>query len=125
MCTYTQCTSFSTQVLSGSVLKALTHTLGAAAEQTAAFTAIFDKFFDCLNVASLSAGKLQGNAFKALYRSVTDFRLKVCHRLPVEGLSQGISCYSITLMVPLHIVVAQERFHWLFGSVGGERRAAR
>ena len=46
-------------------------------------------------------------------------------RLPVEGLLQGISCYSITLMVPFHIIVARGWFHWLFGSVGGERQAAR
>ena len=43
------------------------------------FVANFDKFFDSLNVSSLSAGKLKRNAFKSPYRSATDFRLKVGH----------------------------------------------
>ena len=38
---------------------------------------MFDKFFDTLNVSSLSAGKLKRNAFKSPYRSGADFRLKV------------------------------------------------
>ena len=44
-------------------------------EETAKFVSLFDKFFDCLNVSSLSAGRLKRNAFKAPYRLGTDFRL--------------------------------------------------
>ena len=56
-------------LVSGPVSKALIHKLGASAEQMAAFAGTFDKLFDCLNVSSLSAGKLQHNAFKAPYHS--------------------------------------------------------
>lgn len=65
------------QVLSSSVSKALTTVLGPVAEETAKFTAMFDKLFDCLNVSSLSAGQRKRCAFKAPYRSASDFRLKV------------------------------------------------
>ena len=36
-----------------------------------------DKFFDCVNVNSYTAGKYQQKVFKQPYRSATDFRLKV------------------------------------------------
>ena len=52
-------------------------TQGPEAEETATFVEKFDKFFDCLNVSSLSAGKLNRNAFKSPYHSARDFRLKV------------------------------------------------
>ena len=45
--------------------------------ETADFVAYFNKFFDCLNVSSLSVGKLKSNVFKSPYRSAEDFRLKV------------------------------------------------
>ena len=52
-------------------------------EETINFVSKFDKWFDCLNVSSLSAGKLTRNLFKSPYCSATDFRLKVlihlCH----------------------------------------------
>ena len=48
-------------------------------EETTKFVSLFDKFFDCLNVSSLSAGRLKRNAFKAPYRSGTDFRLQVSY----------------------------------------------
>ena len=48
-------------------------------EETAKFVSLFDKFFDCLNVSSLSAGRLKRNAFKTPYRSGTDFRLQVSY----------------------------------------------
>ena len=34
-------------------------------------------FFDCMDVTSLTAGLDSGNAFKALYHSGGDFRIKV------------------------------------------------
>ncbi len=65
------------KVLSNSVSLALTHTMGPEAEETSKFTSMFDKFFDCLNVSSISQGQRKRNAFKAPYRSAKDFRLKV------------------------------------------------
>lgn len=49
----------------------------AEVEKTIEFVLMFDKFFDCLNVASLSAGKQCRNAFKSPYHSANDFRIKV------------------------------------------------
>ena len=46
-------------------------------EETIRFIEFFDKFFDCLNVSTYNAGRLQRKVFKQLYRSATDFRLKV------------------------------------------------
>ena len=65
------------QVLSSSVSKALQLYGGVEAEETAIFTEMFNNFFDCLNVKSISAGKRTRNAFKSPYRSATDWRLKV------------------------------------------------
>ena len=50
---------------------------GDVVEETVKFISYFDKFFDCVNVSSLSTGKLQRNPFKSPYRSNQDFRLKV------------------------------------------------
>ena len=44
---------------------------------TAIFVAMFDKFFDCMNVSTMSDGNLQRNPFKSPYRHVDDFQLKV------------------------------------------------
>ena len=49
----------------------------AETEETAKFVDMFDKFFDCLNVSSFTAGIQSRNAFKSPYRKDTDFRLKV------------------------------------------------
>ncbi len=56
----------------------LTHSLGKAAEETARFTDMFDKFFDALNVCNFDSGKHERKQFKDPYRSASDFRLKVC-----------------------------------------------
>ena len=61
------------QVLSQSVANALKLTGGDEVTET---VDKFDKFFDCVNVSSLSAGKLSRNAFKSPFRSPNDFRLK-------------------------------------------------
>ena len=66
------------QVLSNSVASAMRQTLGDEAEETAKFGEYFDNFFDCLNVSSLSTGKLSRCPFKSPYRSVNDYRLTVC-----------------------------------------------
>ena len=65
------------QVLSSSVSKTLTHVFGDEVRETAKFADIFDKFFDSLNVSHLKLGQLKRCAFKAPYRSASDFRLKV------------------------------------------------
>lgn len=44
----------------------------------AQFVEMFDKFFDCMNWSSLSAGKRTWNPFKSPFRSATDWKLKVC-----------------------------------------------
>ena len=50
-------------------------------EKTVEFVLAFDKFFDCLNVKSLEAGKRCRNAFKAPYRDNWDFRIEVKCRI--------------------------------------------
>ena len=57
--------------------KALEFVGGDEAEESAIMAEQFDKFFDCLNVGSFTAGKQQRNPFKSPYRSKDDFRLKV------------------------------------------------
>ena len=65
------------QVFSNSVAKGLVISVGPKAQETARFAEMFDKFFDCLNCSSLSAGKRSRNPFKPPYRSATDWKLKV------------------------------------------------
>jgi len=65
------------QVLSNSVVKALLLSVGFKANETAHFAEMFDKFFDCLNCSSLSAGKQSRNPFRSPYRSGADWKLKV------------------------------------------------
>ena len=62
------------QVLSQSVANAFRM---RGKHDIAAFVEMFDKFFDCVNVNSYTAGKYQRKVFKQPYRSATDFRLKV------------------------------------------------
>ena len=57
--------------------KALTLVVGESAKETARFAEMFDKFFDCMNCSSLSAGKRTRNPFKSPFRSATDWKLKV------------------------------------------------
>ena len=68
---------FHLQVLSESVAKAIQQTQGHESEETVRFITMFDQFFDCFNVRSYNAGKLQRKPFKQPYRSGSDFRLKV------------------------------------------------
>ncbi len=57
--------------------KALKMTGGPAAQETANFVEMVDKFFDCLNVNDYNTGRFKRKVFKQPYRSGTDFRLKV------------------------------------------------
>ena len=45
--------------------------------ETVRFTAMFDHFFDCLNVTNFTTGKHKRKPFQDPYRSSGDFRLKV------------------------------------------------
>ena len=63
--------------MSDTVAKALRLTGGEEAKETANFIEMVDKLFDCLNVSSLSRGKLQRKPFVQPYRSCNDFRLAV------------------------------------------------
>ena len=66
------------QVLSECVHKALVATGGEAAQGTACFVLMMDRFFDCINVSSFNQGKRKRKPFQNPYRSASDFRLKVC-----------------------------------------------
>ena len=57
--------------------KAIEMTGGPAAQETAKFVEMADKFFDCLNVNDYNTGRFKRKVFKQPYRSATDFRLKV------------------------------------------------
>ena len=64
-------------MLSESVANRLRSTGGDEVVETIKFVDYFDKFFDSVNVSSLSAGKHQRKPFKQPYYSKDDFRLKV------------------------------------------------
>ena len=68
---------FFLQVLSNTVATALRLTGKDEVEETARFVTMFDRLFDCLNVADFDSGRHSRNPFKAPYRSGGDFRLKV------------------------------------------------
>jgi len=65
------------QVLSETVCKALQLTGGPEAAETVRFISMFDKFFDCVNVANFTSGRFKRKIFQQPYRSRDDFRLKV------------------------------------------------
>ena len=65
------------KVLSDTVSKALKLTGGAIAFETAYFIEKMDKFFECFNVSSFTAGKKKHKPFLQLCRSGNDFRLTV------------------------------------------------
>ena len=65
------------KVMSETVSKALRLTGGEEVTETALFIEMVDKMFDCLNVSSISKGKLKRKPFVQPYRSPSDFRLKV------------------------------------------------
>ena len=64
------------KVLSDSVSKAI-RLSGGDGFETSNFIAKMDKFFDCFNVSSYSAGKRSRKPFLQPYRSASDFRLTV------------------------------------------------
>ena len=61
----------------GGVRPPLKLTGGDDVSETVKFTAMFDWFFDCLNVNSFTRGKHKRKVFQDPYRSADDFRLKV------------------------------------------------
>lgn len=68
---------FSLQVLSETVSKALILTGGAEATETAKFAAMFDKFFDVLNVSNFSNGWKARKPFQLPFYNAEDKRLEV------------------------------------------------
>ncbi len=76
-------------------------------DKTIEFVTMFDKFFDCLNVSSLDAGKLSRNKFKAPYRSSNDSRLEV----------STTSMNSFCLLFSF-VSVAEKRLNWIFRQMG-------
>ena len=66
------------KVLSESVSKALPLAVGPQASETAQFAAIFNKFFDILNVSNFTNGTRYRNPSLHPYRHGEDERLKVC-----------------------------------------------
>ena len=50
---------------------------GGKAFETAYFIAKMDKFFDCFNVSSFTAGRKKRKPFVQPYHSANDFRLTV------------------------------------------------
>ena len=65
------------QVLSETISKALQLTGGPEATETVRFISMFDKFFDCVNVANFTSGRFKRKVFQQPYQSGEDFRLKV------------------------------------------------
>ena len=65
-------------MLSDSVSKAQYLTGGGEAFETAYFIQEMDKFFDCFNVSSYTAGKKSRKPFQQPCRSANDFWLTVC-----------------------------------------------
>ena len=64
-------------MLSESVSKALEQLGGEEAEATVKFCLMFDRFFDCLNVSSLSASFKKLKPYRMPYRCEGDFRILV------------------------------------------------
>ena len=65
------------KVMSETVSKALRLTGGDEATETVLFIKMVDKMFDCLNVSSISKGKLKRKPFVLPYHSPSEFGLKV------------------------------------------------
>lgn len=80
-------------------------------EKTIEFVLMFNKFFDCLNVSCLDAGRHSRNAFKSPYHSTKDFRINV------RSISHNI---IIIVLIVCVCLVAEGRISWLFGQVGEE-----
>jgi len=64
------------QAHSSTVAKALEDTGGDEVTDTVRFMTMVDKFFDCLNVNSITSGKTSKKVFQGLIRK-GDFQLKV------------------------------------------------
>lgn len=56
-------------------------------DATAQFAENFDKFFDCLNVSSLTGGKKKRKQYRYPYRTGDDDRLEVSFKLNIPSLS--------------------------------------
>ena len=65
------------KVMSETVSKALRLTRDEEVAETALFIEMVDKMFECLNVSSLSKGKMKHKPFVQPCRNTNDFQLKV------------------------------------------------
>ena len=65
------------QLLSESVAKALVLSGDPAVQETAKFVAMFDKFFDALNVSNYTSDVRKRKVLQQPYRSGDDCRLKI------------------------------------------------
>lgn len=65
-------------MLSESVFHALLEVGGDEVAETARFCQMMDRFFDSLNVTNYSECYKKLKPFRMPYRSVEDFRFKVC-----------------------------------------------
>ena len=71
---------------------------GRDAIETANFIEKMDKFFDCFNVSTFTAGKHQRKPFLEPYHSHTDFRLTV------STFVNTAFCYSKLLAMNCYII---------------------
>ena len=83
------------QVMSQSVSSAIHLTCGPQAFETAYFIEKIDKFFDCFNVSSYTAGKRKRKPFQQPYRSANDFRLNVRMLLKLHKLYEIMHTFGI------------------------------
>jgi len=63
--------------LSSTVSKALTFSSNPEVSETAKFTMMFDRFFNCPNVTNFDAGKHSKQDFQKLYLGKDDERIEV------------------------------------------------
>ena len=63
--------------MSSTVSKALTFSSNPEVSETAKFTMMFDRFFDCLNVTNFDAGKHNKKDFQKPYLGKDDKQIEV------------------------------------------------
>ena len=101
------------QVLSETISKALQLTGGPEATETVRFISMFDKFFDCVNVANFTSGRFKRKVFQQPYQSGEDFRLKVLFTCNYSlYCTCACMCVIITIIMLINVALS---------SVAGDR----
>ena len=92
---------FYVQVLSGSVAKTLAMQNDPQTLETRRFVATFNRFFDLLNVRSLTEASHERNPDKEPYRSPSDERLKVilCCEIVNINVNIPVWCFNFFLIL--------------------------